>query len=102
MDKEKWNSIADSTIKGNFKPLCDLINEYYQLEGCGGNLHIVLDDGNFDSSISWCKGRCDSKEDEIGSCICNALSFMGEPQIDRLYNNGWKVLEDEEHEQSSN
>jgi hypothetical protein len=32
-------------------------------EGCGGLLHIVLDDGNLeDHHILWCRAECDNRE----------------------------------------
>lgn len=38
-----------------------IIGEYYQLEGCacGGPLHILLDDDNYDiNSVRWCVEWC--------------------------------------------
>lgn len=48
-----------------YKPYMDtlskIVGEYYSLEdcGCGGPLHILLDDDNYDiGSIRWCISKC--------------------------------------------
>ena len=70
--------------------LKELIEYYYNLEGCGagGPLHILLDDDNYDiGSIRWCIKYCiDDLEavhptfskhaDILGIIICNEYAKM--------------------------
>lgn len=67
-----------------------LVNEYYNKEGnsCGGNLHIVLDDGNCDNgSIQYCLDRCITNNDQDGINICNLLMQMSKTQRLKVYHN---------------
>lgn len=70
----------------------------YKIEGCGagGNLHILLDDGNYrDSDIEWCKQLCiDNPQDEestLGILICDELLklTMDERHVFFLMWDGW-------------
>ena len=80
--------------KPHWDTLRKIIGEYYQLEGCacGGPLHILLDDDNYDiGSVRWCiewcfegltnpnswQGSQYSKEAFIlGIMICNEYAKM--------------------------
>lgn len=60
----------------SFDKLILLIKKYYSREGngAGGNLHIILDDGNMeDDWINYCKQECIKKKDKDGVIICNKL-----------------------------
>ena len=62
----------------HYKPYMDIlkniVRKYYRLEGCGcgGPLHILLDDGNYDiNSIRFCMNVCfealaDPEHDDLG------------------------------------
>lgn len=71
-----------------YKPIInDLINCYYEIDGnsAGGNLHIVLDDGNKDhDSIIFCKERCKSDNDQLGLLICNTLLEFTENELEKI------------------
>lgn len=62
------------------KQLCDTL---YSMEGCGagGNLHILLDDDNYDDdSILWCLKECllhpEHPSSMIGIVICHEYLKM--------------------------
>ncbi len=56
------------------KLLQGLISNYLDTFHAGGNLHIVLEDGNFDDdSIVFCKRRCRKAGDAFGVVICGEL-----------------------------
>jgi hypothetical protein len=41
----------------------ELIKELYKIEGAGGMLHIVVDDGNLEADhIQWCIDYCNQEE----------------------------------------
>lgn len=58
-----------------------LISEYYEIKEnvCGGNLHIMLDDGNLnDRDIIWCYDHCEGKKDYLGMLICSLMIQVDE------------------------
>ena len=57
---------------------CTLISEYEASNyGCGGSLHIILDDGNYDDSdIILCSNNSYSNNDVFGIHICQILGKM--------------------------
>lgn len=60
--------------------------------GAGGNLHIVLDDGNVDDgAINFCYGYASAKEDEEGVRLACALLQLGKEDRDVLYANKWHL-----------
>jgi hypothetical protein len=65
-----------------------MARDYYKLpgNGCGGNLHIVLDDGNLEthhaqSCLNWAK----EDNDEKGVELAKALLDLTEDQRDTIY-----------------
>lgn len=65
----------------------NLIQEYYQIPEniCGGNLHAVLDDGNFDyDSIIEGYKQCKVNKDYLGMLICSLLMNFDEVEISRM------------------
>lgn len=72
-----------------FKPfLTDLIYYYYyDLDnGAGGNLHIVLDDGNVDpGDIELCREQCKEKSDGFGLFLCDLLDCFTSEELEKLY-----------------
>jgi hypothetical protein len=63
---------------------------YYSLDGnsSGGNLHIVLDDGNIEnSSIEFCMKKCIENNDLLGLELCQMLLSASKTQRKKIYNN---------------
>lgn len=64
------------------------IKQYLAIEGneVGGNLHIVLDDGNLeDKHILWCRARCMDIHDVLGVYICDNLLRMTYKEREDIY-----------------
>lgn len=67
------------------KETISLISQIYDVYVTGGCLHIVLDDGNVDStSIRWClcntipQEKDPEKQELFVKCACNLLEIGGE------------------------
>lgn len=62
-------------IKKSFDTLCDLVNELYGPEPCGGPLHIILDDGNVrDSDLVFCYRWLHTHDDtKYVKLLCKAI-----------------------------
>lgn len=72
------------------------IDAYYDLPDhtTGGNLHIVLDDGNVeDSSILWCRRHAASEGDYISMLLADLLLQLDIEQrknlVDPRWHRGW-------------
>lgn len=66
-----------------------LIAEYDQIPEnlCGGNLHIILDDGNIeDHHILSCYTYCKDKKDYLGMLICSLLMDIDESEREKAIN----------------
>ena len=76
-----------------FKPITkELIQYYYQWYVVGGNLHIVLDDGNLDDEYIWyCQEQCLNKEDVLGYLIATLLRCFTLEERESMYNNKWRL-----------
>ena len=64
------------------------INQFLSLEGneVGGNLHIVLDDGNLeDNDIAFCLVRCAINNDFLGYTICANLLHISYEEREEIY-----------------
>jgi len=89
---EEYNNLAknirqDVDWLSQFIALC---KKYYQDPrfGCGGSLHIVLDDGNLeDSSVSWCAGYACAQNDGAGQQIADLMEIMTYKQREKIYFN---------------
>lgn len=73
--------------------LCTAIQEYYTDNAAGGALHIVLDDGNLETShISWCLNNSIREDKDtrafLIACDLLGLSFSARK---KLYNQHWRV-----------
>ena len=73
-----------------YKPFInDLIQYYYTSVpdfGCGGSLHVVLDDGNIEhSNIRWCKEECEKDNDALGMLIADILLEFTEKELEEMY-----------------
>lgn len=65
-----------------------LVRAYYQKpgNGVGGNLHIVLDDGNVeDSHVLFCLECAEQEGDADGIQLCQMLLQMTKTQRRKLY-----------------
>jgi len=65
-----------------------LVNKYYSRigNGSGGNLHIVLDDGNVeDHHVLFCKKQCIEKNDVEGVLLSNLLLEMSKTQRKKIH-----------------
>lgn len=75
----------------DYKRIAELANriaEYYKKEGngCGGNCHLVLDDGNLeDSDIQFCKGYCAKAYDIDGLYIMREMLSMSLEERQKVY-----------------
>jgi|WetSurMetagenome_2_1015567.scaffolds.fasta_scaffold13789_9 hypothetical protein len=88
---EEYNALADKIRhkKENWLELFVLLcQKYYSDERfwCGGSLHIVLDDGNYeDCYVSWCAGYACAMNDGAGSDIANLMLLMTLKQRKQVY-----------------
>lgn len=74
--------------KINIDQILPIILFYYTLplNGAGGSLHIVLDDGNVDDGhIEYCIKRANEKGDELGVYLGKALLTMSKTQRRKIY-----------------
>jgi len=76
----------------NLEKLCELIQNYYIYNSVGGNLHIVLDDGNLeDHHIEYClKTLVSEKKDEEAKVIGESLLNIPYDTRKKLYSNSWE------------
>jgi hypothetical protein len=66
----------------------DIVNAYYAQRGneAGGNLHIVLDDGNVrDGDVAFCLGWAIEKRDKEGEHLAQLIERMSTTQRRKLY-----------------
>jgi hypothetical protein len=71
-----------------FQEVLSLVNHYYSLPNncAGGNLHIVVDDGNVeDDDIEYCKEQADRKGDKEGVAIAKLLIKMSKKDREKIY-----------------
>lgn len=68
--------------------LLNQIKQFLSLDGneVGGNLHIVLDDGNLeDDDIEFCLIRCATNSDFLGYTICANLLNISYEEREEIY-----------------
>lgn len=54
--------------------------------GCGGSLHIVLDDGNTEPDhVQWCIDHAIETDDEDGVALATDLLALSQAQRDSVY-----------------
>lgn len=73
----------------NISDVLPLLKEYCSREGnsVGGNLHIVLDDGNIeDDNIAFCLRQClySNPMDNLGAALCHLLKDMSKTQRKKI------------------
>lgn len=90
---EGAKKIAELSEMKDFKPFIkQLIKYYYEELGnlVGGNLHIVLDDGNIEHSfIIWCKAECKKNQDSFGVFLADVLLEFTEDELLDMYETDW-------------
>lgn len=65
-----------------------LVNEFYGQDGngAGGNLHIVLDDGNVENrSVEFCRGFAEERGDAVGVAMADLLTRLSPAMRYRVY-----------------
>lgn len=73
----------------NKNEILEKVKAYYALpeNGVGGNLHIVLDDGNIEvRNIEFCKELCIKERDKEGLELCDILLSASKTQRNFVYN----------------
>lgn len=69
--------------------LLELVKYYYQTNCAGGNLHVLLDDGNTEySTLQFCLDTCEDQGDLLGALICEMLYSLPEKAIQEFYQRG--------------
>lgn len=75
-------------MKPTVPEVMSLVKAYYAKPGnsVGGNLHIVLDDGNIkDDHIRFCLEQCHREKDRDGEDLALLLLKMSKTQRKKLY-----------------
>ena len=69
--------------------LLELVKYYYDANCAGGNLHVVLEDGNTNYHIiQLCLDSCINENDLLGALICEMLYSLPEKAIQEFYQRG--------------
>ena len=79
---------ARTVNKPTIPEVLPLVRAYYAKpgNGCGGSLHIVLDDGNVDAAdVQWCLRYAQEQGDEDGVRLASLLLQMSRTQRTKLY-----------------
>jgi len=73
-------------MKPKIPEVLPFAKEYYSLHGAGGNLHIILDDGNIDDDdIEFCL-QCSKNENDLeGIKLAELLLKMSKTQRRKIY-----------------
>lgn len=72
-----------------------LSEKYYETEGTGGCLHIVLDDGNYrDSDVTFCKEYSIKHKDYFGEVLATLLEQLTEEEREQCNERSWEVEEE--------
>lgn len=69
-----------------------LIDKYTDYNGAGKNLHIVLDDGNYDNSSLYCCMDFSKKDNDLfGETIINLLKEFTVEERKQIIENYWEI-----------
>jgi len=74
-----YNDLVKRIIENDnwFDDFIKLVKQYYEKNVCGGNLHIVLDEGNISKeNLHWCAGLAYGLDDEMGNNLANLMLNM--------------------------
>lgn len=86
--KSQANFVGRASDYKRIGKLANLIAEYYKKEGngCGGNCHLILDDGNLeDSDIQFCIGYCAKADDTDGLYIMREMLSLNPEERQKVY-----------------
>lgn len=75
-------------MNSKVKELVKAARDYYAHpeNGCGGSLHIVLDDGNVEEEhVLWCRDHAEEQGDVEGVALCDKLLDATEDERLRVY-----------------
>ncbi len=89
------NNMSDVPLDVKIAFTRDCISDYCQLGGniCGGTLHIIVDDGNYDDgSIAYCLNSCIKEGDVQGVLLLNLIFNIPGDQRFRLDNEDLKTM----------
>jgi hypothetical protein len=90
--------VMDNQSMEKFKPLLrDFIRFYYKELGCctGGNLHIVLDDGNLSEQDIWyCQEEAQKAGDTFGYFLATLMRYFTEEELTEMYGADWLEYND--------
>jgi hypothetical protein len=84
--------MASDSLQKLGRHAVDLIRFYYEDLGnrTGGNLHVVLDDGNLDDDcIEVCETLCKEEHDSFGLFLCEVLKSMSVRKRQAVYTKFW-------------
>lgn len=88
---EEFNELARQITENDsqwFDRFIVLCKHYYKQEPVGGNLHIVLEDGNLeDRNVVWCEGLSFGRRDMEASDIASMMEMMTMAQRRKVYRN---------------
>jgi len=85
--------LAQRGVTPSVKAVCRLVRDFYALpeNGAGGNLHIVLDDGNVGfGSVEFCRREAAEAGDEVGTVLAELLLLMKESARHKVYSTWYK------------
>jgi hypothetical protein len=92
--KDVWEYKDKTQIALIFRSMCDNYDDFH---GAGGNLHIFLDDGNYDSLES-CRKACADRGDHLGMIICGLGRNFSPEELEMILDRGWEFFEHFENE----
>lgn len=56
----------------------------------GGNLHVVIEDGNIEDGLVWrCQDDCEKEKDGFGYFLATMLRHFTEEERETLFENDW-------------
>jgi hypothetical protein len=87
------NIVDISKLKNRISELIAIyLFEFKKQDECGGDLHVILEDGNVDNeSIEICRKWCVESNDIFGVLICDTLLLLGERRRWNLYLKNWGI-----------
>lgn len=91
------NPFKDSTTEQIKVMASVLIEKYYDLDdcGCGGSLHIVLDDKNISKEdVKFCLKWAEDHKDYFGYRICELLLELTQENMEDVVYNYWYIAHD--------
>lgn len=85
---EYWEEVQGGIAKAvKLEQVAALIKFYYEVmdNPTGGNLHIVLDDGNLeDGHITFCRDQASAAKDYVGEALASMLLDLSEEEREQV------------------